>query len=331
MVETIAVETGFSGDIRCDEPMAAHTTFKVGGPADLWVRPVGDCFPGFAAALLSRARALGIPLFVLGGGANLVAADAGIRGIVLDTSGWTGVDGGDPGRLEAPHRALVVRAGTAVDDAVESAAERGWGGLEFLAGMPGAIGGAVWMNARCYDRQVSDVLIRTELLDFNPPDGSFHRVWVPCVPGEFSYKRSPFQTRDALILSACFSLETREAGETRREMEAHKRDREEKGHYRYPSAGSVFKNSRRFGKPTGKIIDELGLRGYSVGGAQVAPWHGNIIINTGNATAADIRELTDRVAEKVGDALGVVPEPEILFVGDWEGTLDVGRAPAHYR
>jgi UDP-N-acetylmuramate dehydrogenase len=314
LVEGIAAETGFSGDIRANEPMAAHTTFTVGGPADLWVRPVGDCFPGFAAALLLGARAAGIPLFVLGGGANLVVSDAGIRGIVLDTSGWTGVDGMED--------LLRVRSGTAVDDAVEAAAERGLGGLEFLAGMPGAIGGAVWMNARCYERQVSDVLLRTEILDFSPLDSSFRRVWVPCVPGEFSYKRSPFQKRDAadlspLILSAEFGLEKR-SDAIRREMEAHRRDREEKGHYRYPSAGSVFKNSRDFGKPSGQIIDELGLRGYTLGGAQVAPWHGNIIINTGNATAAAIRELTDQVAARVYAALGLVLEPEIIFVGEWD-------------
>ncbi|GHV77645.1 UDP-N-acetylenolpyruvoylglucosamine reductase [Spirochaetia bacterium] len=324
LIETIAAETGFSGDIRRNEPMTAHTTFKVGGPADLWVHPVGDCFPVFAAALLRRLRAVGIPLFILGGGANLVAADAGIRGITLDTSGWTGAEAARGG----PCR-LLVRSGTAVDDAVEAAAERGWGGLEFLAGMPGAIGGAVWMNARCYERQVSDVLIQTEILDYSPSDGSFHRVWVPSAPGEFSYKHSPFQKWDAgnrgpLILAAEFGLEKREVSDIRREMAAHRRDREEKGHYRYPSAGSVFKNSRDFGKPTGQIIDELGLRGYAVGGAQVAPWHGNIIINTGNAHAADIRDLTEQVAEKVRDATGFELEPEIIFVGEWVTTVRIG-------
>jgi UDP-N-acetylmuramate dehydrogenase len=124
-----------------------------------------------------------------------------------------------------------------------------------------------------------------------------------------------------LILTAEFRMEQRESSPIQREMAAHRRDREEKGHYRYPSAGSVFKNSRDLGKPTGKIIDELGLRGYAVGGAQVAPWHGNIIINTGNATAADIRELTAQVAEKARAALGVNLEPEIIFAGEWESTV----------
>ncbi|WP_010261696.1 UDP-N-acetylmuramate dehydrogenase [Treponema primitia] len=306
IAKAIAAETAFSGEMRCNEPMASHTTFKVGGPAELWVRPQGDCFPGFVAAILGQARALGIPLFVLGGGANLVAADAGIRGIVLDTTGWSGGAGWEGGSVK-------VRAGTVVDEAVEAAAERGWGGLEFLAGMPGTVGGAVWMNARCYEKQVSDVLMGTEILDEN-----FQRVWVPCKAGDFAYKRSPFQKRDVVILAAEFRLEKRAAADIRQEMEAHRQDRKEKGHYRYPSAGSVFKNNREFGKPTGKIIDELGLRGLRIGGAQLAPWHGNIIINTGNATAADIRKLTEQAARRVKDALGIALEPEIIFVGNWE-------------
>jgi UDP-N-acetylmuramate dehydrogenase len=100
-------------------------------------------------------------------------------------------------------------------------------------------------------------------------------------------------------------------------MEGYRRDREEKGHYRYPSAGSAFKNNREFGKPTGKIIDELGLKGLAVGGSQVAPFHGNIIINTGNASSADIRSLIDEVAARVRAATGFMLEPEILIIGDW--------------
>jgi UDP-N-acetylmuramate dehydrogenase len=131
MAEAVAAETGFTGEIRCGEPLSAHTTFKVGGPADLWVRPRSDCFPRFAAALLGAARSRGVPLFILGGGANLVVSDQGIRGIVLDTTGWTGWTGDCAGGT------VTVRSGTAV----EAAAEQGWGGLEFLAGMPAPSGG----------------------------------------------------------------------------------------------------------------------------------------------------------------------------------------------
>jgi UDP-N-acetylmuramate dehydrogenase len=222
---------------------------------------------------------------------------------VLDTGGWQGV--------AAEASGLLARSGTPVDEAAAAAAAAGLGGLEFLAGMPGTVGGAVWMNARCYGKSVSDVLAETEILD-----EAGARRWIPARPEDFGYKKSPFQGQRALILSARFALKPRPEAEIRREMEEHRRDREAKGHYRYPSAGSVFKNSRDFGKPAGKIIDELGLRGLAIGGAQVAPWHGNIIINTGTASASDIRALTEEVAARVKAALGLRLEPEILFVGD---------------
>jgi UDP-N-acetylmuramate dehydrogenase len=294
--------------------MADHTTFKVGGPAELWVRPSAECFPGFAAALLEQVRALDLPLFILGGGANLVVADQGIRGIVLDTTGWTGWDFSESpgsGANGESGVSMTVRSGTPADHAADAAAERGCGGLEFLAGLPGVIGGAVWMNARCYDRQVSDTLLRTEILDEDQ-----RRLWIPRAAEEFGYKKSPFQKRNALILAAEFRLEKRDPEAIRAEMAKYRKDREDKGHYRLPSAGSVFKNNHHFGKPAGKIIDELGLRGLSVGGAQVAPWHGNIIVNTGGATATDIRRLTEILAEKVQRETGCDLEREIIFPGD---------------
>jgi UDP-N-acetylmuramate dehydrogenase len=297
--------------------MSAHTSFKVGGPADLWLRPEGEGFPAFAAALVRETRAQNVPLFILGGGANIVVADKGIRGIVLDSGGYRGMIKGE---AEASVRSgegascqkISFRAGTPVDEAVETAASLGLGGLEFLAGMPGTIGGAVWMNARCYEREMADILIETELLDFSGPRT------LPFNPADFGYKKSPFQNMDALILSAKFRLNPRQSAEIRAEMAAHRRDREEKGHYRYPSAGSAFKNNRKFGKSSGKIIDELGLRGFSIGEAQIAPFHGNIIINTGTASAADIRALVRETAGRVKTGTGFALEPEILFVGDWD-------------
>ncbi|MDR0596977.1 MAG: UDP-N-acetylmuramate dehydrogenase [Treponema sp.] len=308
IVLDLATAARFSGEIRRDEPMANHTTFKVGGPADVWARPSAECFPGFAAALVEKARALQIPLFILGGGANLVVADRGIRGIVLDTTGWTGYGFSDPPG-SGGGAVMTVRSGTAADKAAAAAAERGWGGLEFLAGLPGSIGGAVWMNARCYGKQVSGPLLRTEILDEN-----LGRIWVPRVEEAFGYKKSPFQDRDVLILAAEFRLEKRAGEAIRAEMAGFRRDREEKGHYRFPSAGSVFKNNRGFGRPTGKIIDELGLRGLRAGGAQVAPWHGNIIINTGGATAGDILRLTETLEERVKRETGFDLEREIIFI-----------------
>jgi UDP-N-acetylmuramate dehydrogenase len=305
----------FSGAWRFDEPLASHTTFKVGGPAGLWIQPDLSCFLSFVPQLLCRARERNIPVFVLGGGANIVVADRGIPGIVLDTGQWTGIKPG-PGKEAASARGpagtelLVFCSGTPVDQAAERAASLGLGGLEFLAGMPGSVGGSVWMNARCYERSVSDVLVETEILT---EEGSTERV--PVRSSDFGYKKSPFQTRNAVILSAAFALKKRPPAELRACMDEHRRDREAKGHYRYPSAGSAFKNNRAFGKPTGKIIDEAGLRGLSRGGASIAPWHGNLLINTGGATAADIKALLEDVAEQVHRATGFVLENEILFVG----------------
>jgi UDP-N-acetylmuramate dehydrogenase len=299
-----AGEAGKALDYRFDEPMAAHTSFRIGGPADLWLRPRGDLFPPLAEFTLRRTAEEGIPLFILGGGANLLVSDRGIRGIVLDTGGWRGF------RREG--EGWYVKSGTSIEEMTGYAAGQGLSGLEFLAGMPGTLGGAVWMNARCYERSISDVLVETEVLD---PRG-IRRLARRA--GDFGYKKSPFQGRRALILGAVLALNEGDAGKIRREMAEHLRDREQKGHYRYPSAGSAFKNNRAFGKPTGKIIDELGLRGFRVGEAQVACWHGNIVINRGGARAADIRALLDQVAARVREERGLELEREILLAGEWE-------------
>ena len=306
-------EAEFSGELGFDEPMSRHTTFRAGGPADLWVRPGEDCFLPFAKALIRTAREEAVPVFFLGGGANLLVSDKGIRGVVLDTGGWKGCDF-FPGESESA--SVLARSGLSVEELCEKAAAAGWGGLEFLAGMPGVVGGAVWMNARCYEKSVSDVLMETRILDEN-----FEIRPLLFDPAGFAYKKSPFQDRDVLILAARFALKKRSPREIREEMDFFRRDRESKGHYRYPSAGSAFKNNRDFGAPTGKIIDELGLRGFRIGGAQVAPWHGNIIINTGGASAEDIRSLIDFVRERARVERGIDLEPEILFSGSWESPV----------
>jgi len=293
-------------DICYDDPMSEHTAFKVGGPADCRICPKGENFPAFSAALIRSAREKGIPVFILGGGANIVVGDKGIPGIVLDTCAWKGASAED--------NTVTFNSGTSMDEAAEFAAARALGGLEFLAGMPGSIGGAVWMNARCYGSEIADVLEWTQIIDFSTEEKPEEKR-VPADKAAFGYKRSPFQGKDCLILCAAFNLKIAGITEIKSKMEKNRRDRREKGHYRFPCAGSAFKNNREFGKPTGQIIDELGLRGFQVGGAQIAPYHGNIVINTGMATAADICALMDEVSIKVKAATGFTLEPEILFVG----------------
>jgi len=206
---------------------------------------------------------------------------------------------------------LSFRAGTSVDDAVEIAAAHSLSGLEFLAGMPGSVGGALWMNARCFNREMADVARQAYILE---PGGT---RTITLNKEEFSYKKSPFQGKDCLIMAVSVALEKGEREVIREAMTAHRKDREAKGHYRYPSAGSAFKNNRAFGKPTGQIIDELGLKGLCVGGAQIAPWHGNIIINRNGARSADILALVKIIEDRARMEMGIELEREILFCGNF--------------
>jgi len=297
-------------DIRYNEPMAEFTTFKVGGSADCWLSPYGEDFPQFSTSLFYQARTAGIPVFIIGGGANIVVSDNGIRGIVFDTGQWRGKILTEEG--------IVFRSGTSIDEAVDCAVGDCLSGMEFLAGMPGTIGGAVYMNARCYGKEIIDTLVWTEILDFTASaQGGMPEIKrVAANKEDFGYKHSPFQGKDCLILSACFKLRPGNKDIILDEMKKNRRDRKEKGHYLFPCAGSAFKNNRDYGKPTGQIIDELGMKGFSVGGAQIAPFHGNIVINTGCATSAEIRALMNKVSEKVKTATGFVLEPEIIFVGE---------------
>jgi UDP-N-acetylmuramate dehydrogenase len=302
----------FRGTFKFDEPMALHPTFKTGGPADLWIKPEAEDFSGWVPRFLEAARGEGIPLFVLGGGANIVAADEGIRGIVLDMGGCRGALSAGAGAFSSAgtseRNTLSFRAGTTMDEAADYAAGRGFSGLEFLAGMPGTIGGGLWMNARCYGREMADAVYKAELLE--------NAAFITHSPqkDEFAYKKSPYQNRNCVILSVTFTVQEKDPLLIKKEMEEHRNDREAKGHYRFPSAGSVFKNNRAFGKPTGKIIDELGLKGHSAGGAQIAPWHGNIIINRENARSADILELVELTENRVMSELGLKLEREILLI-----------------
>ena len=171
------------------------------------------------------------------------------------------------------------------------------------------------MNARCYEREVSDVLSFVESVTLKGET----RMRAPDAR-EWGYKRSPFQASDELILRAGFRLAEGDPARIRAEMEDHERDRERKGHFLHPCAGSIFKNNRGFGAPTGKIIDSLGLKGLRIGDAQIAPFHGNIIINAGRAEASEVLALMERMEHEVSRVLGFHLEREVVLVGEWEGT-----------
>ena len=284
--------------------MARHTTFRVGGPADLYAIPdsVDDL-----ATILSTVQDESLPCFILGGGANIVVADAGIRGIVVDMSRFSS--------MELDGDTLVVGAGAAISEVAAFAADGGRRGLGFIYAMPGSVGGAVWMNARCYGGEISDIL---GFVDVITREGE-QRRYTPQL-GDFDYKRSPFQSRSDVMVRVAFRLDEGSPAETWKLMREFEADRRSKGHFDAPCAGSVFKNNRAFGKPSGRIIDEVGLRGARIGDAQVSERHANIIINTGSATAGEIRQLVDQVRSEVLARTGYELESEIMFVGDWGET-----------
>ncbi len=303
-----------SAKIAYDEPMAAHTSFHIGGPADAYVLPQDE---RSALVLVRAARAEGIPLFTLGGGANLLVGDRGIRGIVLDTAKLDSV-AEEPEEDGSGAVILAAGAGLAVDRLCEEALSRALTGLENFAGLPGTVGGAVYMNARCYEFEAADRLAWVEAAS-PAPEAPVERR--PIDRAEWAYKCSPYQddgpARGSLILRAAFRLTRGDPAAIEAVMRARRADREAKGHYRLPSAGSVFKNDRALGRPSGKILDELGLRGHRMGGAMVSEWHANIFVNTGGATARDMLALIEFAQSEARTRLGIELEPEVIFAGDF--------------
>ncbi len=246
----------------------------------------------------------GIPVFTLGKGANLLVADRGIRGLVINLTSMT----------EWSHTGQLFRAQAGLDVSVAAEAGRagGFSCLEFLNAMPSTVGGAVFMNARCYGSEIADVLSEAVVVD----ETNQERV-VPFRKEDWDYKISPFQNRDWVITEARFRTLAADPAEVELVMKTNAADREAKGHFRLPCAGSVFKNNHAFGAPSGAIIDTVGLKGLRRGKAAVSDWHANIIVNEGGATASDLRALILEVKERVAQATGFVLEEEVIYAGEW--------------
>ncbi len=317
-VRNIIKKINVSSPIRFDEPMSHHTSFEVGGPADIYAEPrtIEDL-----STIVREVRRLGLPLFPIGGGANILVSDAGIRGVVIDMHNFDELTITEPAAPASKARAgTFVRAGAglAISDVAAWCADGDLGGLDFLYAMPGSVGGSIWMNARCYGASIDEVLREVDYVD-EAGDLRTYRVDRT----DFEYKKSPFQENSWVIASGVFALRPEKSAGVWHRMKAHQEDRTGKGHFAAPSAGSVFKNNRSFGSPTGKIIDELGLRGYQIGGARVSDSHANIIVNTGTATARDIRRLIEHVESEVLARKGLELDREVLYAGEW--SEDWGR------
>lgn len=296
------------GEILFNEPLNLHSTFKIGGKADVYIKS-GSVKDIIKIKKLSQEE--NIPLYPLGEGANVLFSDNGYRGIILDTSLLDSIHFEEP--LNTGYTAVSAEAGVKMSSLAGKCVEKGLKGLENFYGMPGYVGGSIYMNARCYGVSLSERIISAAFVD----SSCTVKKYKYC-KDDFDYKKSPFQNKDAIILSALFSLEKGETPELAEKMYSYKEERTAKGHYLYPCAGSVFKNNRDFGEPAGKIIDRLGLRGYSLGGAMISEKHANIIVNKGNASEKDIKELIDFISRKVFEAFGFKLEREIIYVNEEE-------------
>ncbi|MDR2601696.1 MAG: UDP-N-acetylmuramate dehydrogenase [Spirochaetaceae bacterium] len=298
--------------MRENEPLAERSTFKIGGAARFYAAPPGRNFVNDAILCRNYAREKDVPFFVLGGASNLCISDGGIRGVVLDSASLSLISVKESGGTTA---AVNAQAGALNDAVAIFAQEHGLKGLEFLRGLPGSAGGAVFMNARCFEKSISDVLISVEYINEKDEICVIRR---DCAG--WGYKKSPFQGREAIILSASFAAEKavneKERLEIKALCDAYYAARKEKGHFRHPSAGSVFKNNRAFGKSSGAIVEELNMRGKRAGGALIAPWHGNFIINAGGASCRDVMTLVDAVKDEALKRLGFALEEEIIFAGE---------------
>ncbi len=308
IMEKINISERFKGTILTKEPMKNHTSFQIGGPADIFIVPRDK---DDTIEILNILRELSIPYFILGTGTNILVSDKGIREAVIDLTNLRGIS--------ISGTSITALAGTPISDVAKSAMEASLTGMEFIYSMPGSTGGAVWMNARCYGKSISDVLDSVEYIELTDKSSAegIKLKREKAKREDFGYKKSPFQGKQRVIVSASFKLTKGEQQKIAEKMARIKRDREEKGHFLYPCAGSVFKNNRAFGIPTGKIIEKIGLKGYRIGDAQIAEFHGNIIINRGNASATDVLKLIELIEKKVFEHLRFKLEREILLVGEW--------------
>ena len=289
---------GGSG-IFMEEPMKKHTTFRVGGPADVLVQPDETAL----AAILALCRQYHVSYSFIGNGSNLLVGDKGIRGVVIEMT--------DPmGNIEVDGTKITAQAGAMLSKIANTAASNGLGGMEFAAGIPGSVGGAVVMNAGAYGREMKDIIEKVYVLDENGAQLELDRDAL-----DLGYRHSCIPEKKYIVTKVVLELVPRNEAEIRSEMKELNEKRAEKQPLQYPSAGSTFKRPK--GYFAGKLIMDAGLRGYQVGGAQVSEKHCGFVINKGDATAADICQLMRDVSDKVQAQFGVVLEPEVKMIGEF--------------
>lgn len=290
-----------SGDIevRENERMSRHTTFAIGGPADLFILPkTADALQCALGVLRERH----MPFLVMGNGSNMLVADAGIRGAVVCTTAMNQIVSGDDGSLTA-------EAGALLSAVAHSALRAGLTGAEFAGGIPGSLGGAVFMNAGAYDGQMAQIVARTEYLD---SEGALQTI--EGAAHAFDYRKSVFRSHaEWTVVRSTLRLSAGDPAAIQEKMNDLAQRRRDKQPLNFASAGSTFK--RPAGYFAGRLIEDAGLKGASVGAAQVSEKHAGFLINRGGATCGDMLRLIELVQRRVREQFGVELECEVRIIG----------------
>ena len=286
-------------ELLLEEPMAKHTSFRIGGPADVLAQPGNEAE---LAELLKRAAHHAVPVTLVGNGSNLLVRDKGIRGLVIKLSNLFS-------SITVAGNVLTFGSGISLAMASKKAASLSLSGLEFAVGIPGTIGGAVYMNAGAYDGEMAKVVTSVQVMDRQGQSSQLKADEL-----DFSYRHTALQNSGLIVTSVTVSLQPGEAESIKAKMDDFSQRRIAKQPLELPSAGSMFK--RPVGYFAGTLIEQTGLKGYTVGGAQVSTKHAGFVVNVGGATAKDVLQLISDVQSKVFAAHGVRLEPEVLVLGE---------------
>ncbi|QGQ46945.1 UDP-N-acetylmuramate dehydrogenase [Metabacillus sediminilitoris] len=287
------------GKVRENEPLLKHTTIKIGGPADLFVEPSSS---ESLAKALQIIKKHGVKWRAIGRGSNLLVSDKGIEGVVLKLG--IGLDD-----FELHEDLLTVGGGCSIVRLATIISKKGLSGLEFASGIPGSIGGAVYMNAGAHGSDISKILVKAQIL-FD--DGRLE--WLSNEDLEFSYRTSVLQEKKpGICLNAVLKLEKGVKEDIVAVMQKNKDYRKVTQPWNFPCAGSIFRNP--LPKYAGQLVEDAGLKGYQIGGAKISEMHGNFIVNAGDATAQDVLDLIAFVKETILEKYGVTMETEVEIIG----------------
>ena len=287
------------GHVFCNEPMKKHTSFKIGGPADILVQPQdADAL----AQALAAARDYEVPVTILGNGSNVLVRDKGIRGLVIKIGNALKTFRQDGERL-------YFGAGYSLALASRKAWECGLSGMEFAVGIPGSIGGAVYMNAGAYNGEMKCVVENVRVMDM-----AGKAMELTAEDLQFGYRKTSLQQSGYIITEVCLKMQPGDKDAIKAMMDDFSNRRISKQPLELPSAGSMFK--RPPGHFAGTLIEQAGLKGYTVGGAQVSEKHAGFVVNRGSATAADVLQLIADVRRIVMEKAGVELHPEVLVIGE---------------